>query len=522
MWQDRAQDLLIEKQIRSVQLQKIDPCLTKAFNTDNYTEQCSSLPTYSLMPKLHKDGIASRGLSNSGNVPMTALSTMIADCLPPVLVVLNRLWIDLTRTLGLADVNGCPIISSSVEIRRRFPNYPADTDTYKFPGRHLELLHHIFSADFGTLYTVLPHLDFVSQLRRAFIVAFDEQAKPEHGGFRTLQVELSLRRSKGRRSLDTISWSTKKPSTPTVKPAHVTNYRDHVAESTTMKHVDAARLADWLALLMSNTLVVFDNTVYKQVIGIAMGTNCAPMLTNIYLLTYKMNFLIRLLLKYTTNPCTRNWLSAYTIATMSRYIDDILGFNYPGGFKHIMYDERGLVLPDGSNGLDGLYPARLLGPSGVYITYPLALSIVHDGTSAAFMDVQLQQNWQSGEKRYRSETTVYSKFDAMPALLKHYRPFPHILSQLASRCKENTVISALCRCTRICSTVRAVKQYMQRLVGIMIANGYQPQTLEAVLLRSGLSKIGDGTFYDLHSIITSHDEVTIKRDEATETCSNHT
>jgi hypothetical protein len=63
---------------------------------------------------------------------------------------------------------------------------------------------------------------------------------------------------------------------------------------------------------------------------------------------------------------------------------------------------------------------------------------------------------------------------------------------------------------------------MQRLVGIMIANGYQPQTLEAVLLRSGLSKIGDGTFYDLHSIITSHDEVTIKRDEATETCSNHT
>ena len=43
--------------------------------------------------------------------------------------------------------------------------------------------------------------------------------------------------------------------------------------------------------LIDNIYVIIGNTVFQQVIGISMGTDCAPYLANLFLFAYEFEFL---------------------------------------------------------------------------------------------------------------------------------------------------------------------------------------------------------------------------------------
>ena len=59
------------------------------------------------------------------------------------------------------------------------------------------------------------------------------------------------------------------------------------------KSFSLMQLLECICFLTDNSYVVFNNKVYQQVIGILMGTNCAPYLVNI-LHMYKIEFIEKL------------------------------------------------------------------------------------------------------------------------------------------------------------------------------------------------------------------------------------
>ena len=49
-----------------------------------------------------------------------------------------------------------------------------------------------------------------------------------------------------------------------------------------------------LLFLLDNIYVRFGDTVYRQVIGILMGTNCAPLVADLFLYSYERDFMLSL------------------------------------------------------------------------------------------------------------------------------------------------------------------------------------------------------------------------------------
>ena len=70
-----------------------------------------------------------------------------------------------------------------------------------------------------------------------------------------------------------------------------------------------------LEFLVDNIFVVFAGKVFQQIIGIPMGTNCAPLLADIFLYSYEAEFI-------------QSLLSAGK-KRLYRYIDDVLSINNP-------------------------------------------------------------------------------------------------------------------------------------------------------------------------------------------------
>ena len=50
-----------------------------------------------------------------------------------------------------------------------------------------------------------------------------------------------------------------------------------------------------LDFLIDNINVRFGNKIYRQVIGIPMGTNCAPLIADLFLYCYESQFMAKIL-----------------------------------------------------------------------------------------------------------------------------------------------------------------------------------------------------------------------------------
>jgi hypothetical protein len=77
-----------------------------------------------------------------------------------------------------------------------------------------------------------------------------------------------------------------------------------------------------LSFLLDNIFVRFGNTVYKQVIGIPMGTNCAPLIADLFLYCYERDFMLSL------SPTSHQEI-IHAFNNTSHYLDDIFNMNNP-------------------------------------------------------------------------------------------------------------------------------------------------------------------------------------------------
>ena len=75
-----------------------------------------------------------------------------------------------------------------------------------------------------------------------------------------------------------------------------------------------------IEFLVDNIYVRFGGQLFRQMVGIPMGTNCAPLLADLFLYSYENEFLDKLI-KESKRKLARMFNLSY------RHIDDLISFS---------------------------------------------------------------------------------------------------------------------------------------------------------------------------------------------------
>ena len=81
-------------------------------------------------------------------------------------------------------------------------------------------------------------------------------------------------------------------------------------------------MCDALHYLLDNIFIRFGSKLYRQIVGIPMSTNCAPLVGDLFLFCYERDFMLSL----SDNNHT-DIIEAFN--STSRYLDDLLNIDYP-------------------------------------------------------------------------------------------------------------------------------------------------------------------------------------------------
>ena len=82
-------------------------------------------------------------------------------------------------------------------------------------------------------------------------------------------------------------------------------------------------VCDALTFLLDNIFIRFGTKLHRQVVGIPMGTNCAPLVADLFLFCYERDFMMSL-----SDDKQADVIDAFnTTFCTSRYLDDILSIN---------------------------------------------------------------------------------------------------------------------------------------------------------------------------------------------------
>ena len=102
---------------------------------------------------------------------------------------------------------------------------------------------------------------------------------------------------------------------------HVMTEMHFLLQKTRKYHAwSCQNVCDALTFLLDNIFIRFGNKLYRQVVGIPMGTNCAPLVADLFLFCYERDFIMSL-----SDDKQANIIDAFNIT--SRYVDDILNIN---------------------------------------------------------------------------------------------------------------------------------------------------------------------------------------------------
>ena len=192
-----------------------------------------------------------------------------------------------------------------------------------------------------------------------------------------------------------------------------------------------------LEFLVDNIFVVFGGKVFQQIFGIPMGTNCAPLLADIFLYSYKAEFIPSLL-------STGKKRSSSRFNFTYRYIDKVLSINNPA-FE---------------NYLGQMYPAELEIKDATENNIP-----------ASYLDLLL-----SIESDGQLCTSLYDKRDDFNF---HITNFPFLSSNIPSSPAYGVLISQLIRYARACSSYKCFILRAAQLSSKFPRQGYVMERLKS-------------------------------------------
>ena len=81
-------------------------------------------------------------------------------------------------------------------------------------------------------------------------------------------------------------------------------------------------VCDALSFLLDNIYIRFGTKLYRQIVGIPMGTNCAPLVADLFLFCYERDFM-----KNLSSDNQADVIKAFNLT--SRYLDDLLNIDNP-------------------------------------------------------------------------------------------------------------------------------------------------------------------------------------------------
>ena len=77
------------------------------------------------------------------------------------------------------------------------------------------------------------------------------------------------------------------------------------------------KVCEALTFLLDNTYIRFGSTLYRQIVGIPMDTNCPPLVADLFLICYERDFMLSL-----SEDNQSDVIEAFN--STSRYLDDLL------------------------------------------------------------------------------------------------------------------------------------------------------------------------------------------------------
>lgn len=185
-----------------------------------------------------------------------------------------------------------------------------------------------------------------------------------------------------------------------------------------------------LNFLIDNIFVQFGGRVFQQTIGIPMGTNCAPLLADLFLHSYEADFLQSLLDK-------KDLRLAQSFNFTFRYIDDVLSLNNSrfGDFLHLIYPKE-LEIKDTTD----------------------------SERSASYLDIHLEIDSQG-----RLTTKLYDKRDDFNFPIVN---FPFLCSNIPSAPAYGVYVSQLIRYSIACDKYSNFQDRALRLTQKLLRQGY--------------------------------------------------
>ena len=227
----------------------------------------SQLPTFYWLPKLHKKPYKARFIANSSSCTTTELSKLLTSCLTTiknhVIKYCEKVYERSGKNLFWSIKNSCEVLNKLKSRGFR----ASSLSTY----------------DFSTLYTTLPH-----NLIKDKLVDLIE---------RTFQREGSLYIACNDRNAFFTSDA-------------VRNYNLWSCQ----------KVCEALTFLLDNIYIRFGSKLYRQIVGIPMGTNCAPLVADLFLFCYERDFMLSL-----SEENQSGIIEAFN--STSRYLDDLLNID---------------------------------------------------------------------------------------------------------------------------------------------------------------------------------------------------
>lgn len=217
-------------------------------------------------------------------------------------------------------------------------------------------------------------------------------------------------------------------------------------------------MVSMLEFLIDNIFVEFGGRLFQQVVGIPMGTNCAPLLADLFLFSYESEFLQTLVKNKKIKEAR---LFNFTF----RYIDDVLSLNNPN-FS-----------------------------DWVPLIYPPELEIketTDTASSASFLDLYLEFDLHS-----HLSTRIYDKRDDFNFEIIN---FPHLSSNIPTSPAYGIYISQLIRYSRACSSYSDFVKRHQCLSRKLMNQGYVKERL-VLFLKKFIGRYQD--LVDKYSVSTS-------------------
>ena len=347
------------------------------------------LPTLYWIPKLHKYPYKQRFIAGSSKCSTRELSKLLTIILSKVKEGLIKYCDTIYSRSG---INQMWILKNSKELLERLKSHS------------LSRISSLKTYDFSTLYTTIPHDKLKTTLEAIIHNTFIHR----NGQHRYKYIVIK----------NTMAYFVKEHSDAPQKYTEV-------------------EVINMLNFLLDNIYVSFGGCVFQQTTGIPMGTNCAPLLADLFLYYYEADFIQNIMRRVNGKNKT---LFNFTF----RYIDDVLSINN---------SKIG-------NYLDAIYPSEL------------DIKDTSDTpTSVNYLDIKLE----IGENQHLS-TKIYDKRDDFTFSIVN---FPFVDGNIPTSPAYGVFVSQLLRYARGSSAYDDFVCRGAHLTSKLIRQGYSTTKLRA-------------------------------------------